>query len=154
MRSQVLAGAIGLLLAAVLLLQAMGRAASWTEVAVSMDEKLIFYVDDESVAYDGPYAVLWIKALDKEGMMVEGKTLWYSMQYMVMDCALKEEAQVRIILYDRNEEIIGVHDAASSWDLLEWEPVAPDSMMEGVYEYVCPEEMLEPEIMEEALPTI
>lgn len=101
-------------------------AANWVEVVRADDKSTILYLDMDSYQTDGNVAAGWVKYLHRDGT--------YFMSLMGVKCDERQYVTVKAMKYSATGRVIS--DFSSTLDK-EWRPVVPDSMVEGLVDYVC-----------------
>ncbi|MCL5022130.1 MAG: hypothetical protein M1497_01970 [Nitrospirae bacterium] len=104
------------------------EAADWVELTRNAPGTVIYYLDLESIHFEGDRATFWDRRVlsdDPDYREMRG--------YNEVDCSGKKYRTLRITGYDKNGKSSSEEDAG------EWRQIAPDTAMSVLYRYVCKE---------------
>ena len=106
-------------------------AADWREIYTKT------YIDSSSIYWEKNIVSFWTKNLNPgDWKPFKDKKIWYSKDYMSIDCSRKKIGIKSIIYYDLK------HNVIDSWEvnhdsLIDWMHVVPDTNGDVLYKLFC-----------------
>lgn len=108
-----------------------GEAADWKSITESEDGNTSLLVDEESIQ-PSPDGVIraWLKLVNKKPHDVESRLISSYLDYREFNCAERRARSLKTIYYYTD----GTNDSSGED---EWLYVTPDTIQDGIYDYVC-----------------
>ena len=108
-----------------------GGAANWKSITESEDGNVSLFVDEESIQGSSSGAIkAWLKLVNKKPQDVESKLVSSYLDYREFNCTERRARSLKTIYYYTD----GTNESSGED---EWLYVTPDTIQDGIYDYVC-----------------
>ena len=108
-----------------------GEATNWKSITESEDGNASLLVDEESIQLSSNGVVrAWLKLVNKKPQSVESKLIASYLDYREFNCAERRARSLKTIYYYTD----GTNESSGED---EWLYVTPDTIQDGIYDYVC-----------------
>jgi hypothetical protein len=108
-----------------------GEAANWKSITESEDGNTSLFVDEESIQLSSNGVMrAWLKLVNKKPQDVESKFISSYLDYREFNCAERRARSLKTIYYYTD----GTNESSGED---EWLYVTPDTIQDGIYDYVC-----------------
>ena len=108
-----------------------GEAATWKPITESEDGNTSLFIDEESVQPSSSGVMrAWLKLVNKKPQDVESKLISSYLDYREFNCTERRARSLKTIYYYTD----GTNDSSGED---QWLYVTPDTIQDGIYDYVC-----------------